>query len=244
MQDSADPVAAAPPLRRLDRRVALVTGGGSGAGAAIARRCAAMGANVVVADIDFALAGEVAAGIRGGGGGALAHRCDVGAEDQVTALIDRTMREFGGLDLVFNVAGPWLNGDPLAHWSRIVSANLLGTMHVTRQAIEVLKRRGGAIVNVAADSGLGFGAEDRPAYCAAKAGIVRLTAALCSLKEQKIRVNCIAPDVIEEVEDFAVAAIGLALREDCAGRVVLYRNGRAAELVDFGDPGYRQTQLL
>jgi len=244
MQDSADPVATAPPLRRLDRRVALVTGGGSGAGAAIARQCAAMGANVVVADIDFALAGEVAAGIRGSGGGALAHRCDVAAEEQVAALIDRATREFGGLDLVFNVAGPWLSGDPLAHWSRIVSANLLGTMQVTRQAIDVLKRRGGTIVNVAADAGLGFGAEDRPAYCAAKAGIVRLTTTLGSLREQKIRVNCIAPDAIEEVEDFAAAAISLALREDCAGRVVLYRTGRAAELVEFGDPGFRQTQPL
>ena len=244
MQDSADPVASTPPLRRLDRRVALVTGGGSGAGAAIARRCAAMGASVVVADIDYALAGEVAAGIRATGGGALAHRCDVAAEDQVVTLVDRATREFGGLDLVFNVAGPWLNGDPLAYWSRIVSANLLGTMHVTRQAIEVLKRRGGSIVNVAADAGLGFGGEDRPAYCAAKAGIVRLTAALCSLKEQKIRVNCIAPDVIDEVEDFAAAAIALAMREDYAGRVVLYRNGRASELVEFGDPGFRQTQSL
>jgi NAD(P)-dependent dehydrogenase (short-subunit alcohol dehydrogenase family) len=244
MQDPADLVAMAPPLRRLDRRVALVTGGGSGAGAAIARRCAAMGANVVVADIDFALAGEVAASIRGAGGGAIAHRCDVAAEEQVAALIDRVTREFGGLDLVFNVAGPWLGGDPLAHWSRIVGANLLGTMQVTRQAIEVLKRRGGAIVNVAADAGLGFGAEDRPAYCAAKAGIVRLTSTLCSLKDQKIRVNCIAPDVIEEVEDFATTAVALALREDCAGRVVLYRAGRAAELVEFGDPGFRQTQPL
>jgi NAD(P)-dependent dehydrogenase (short-subunit alcohol dehydrogenase family) len=244
MQDSADPVASTPPLRRLDRRVALVTGGGSGAGAAIARRCAAMGASVVVADIDYALAGEVAAGIRATGGGALAHRCDVAAEDQVVTLVDRATREFGGLDLVFNVAGPWLNGDPLAYWSRIVSANLLGTMHVTRQAIEVLKRRGGSIVNVAADAGLGFGGEDRPAYCAAKAGIVRLTAALSSLREQKIRVNCIAPDVIDEVEDFAMAAIALALREDYAGRVVLYRNGRASELVEFGDPGFRQTQSL
>lgn len=230
--------------RRLERRVALVTGGGSGAGAAIARRCAALGASVVVADIDFALAGEVAAGIRGAGGGALAHRCDVAAEDQVATLVDRATREFGGLDLVFNVAGPWLRGDPLGHWARIVGANLLGTMHVTRQAIEVLKRRGGAIVNVAAESGLGFGAEDRPAYCAAKAGIVRLTAALGSLKEQRIRVNCIAPDVIDAVDDFATAAVTLALREDCAGRVMLYRAGRPPELVEFGDPGYRQTQPL
>jgi NAD(P)-dependent dehydrogenase (short-subunit alcohol dehydrogenase family) len=230
------------PLRRLERRVALVTGGGSGAGSAIARRCASLGASVVIADIDYALAGEVAGSIRGAGTAALAHRCDVAAEDQVVALVDRAAREFGGLDLVFNVAGPWLDGDPLGYWSRIVSTNLLGTMHIIRHSIELLKRRGGAIVNVAADSGLGFGPEERPAYCAAKAGVVRLTAALRSLQEQKIRVNCIAPDVISSPDDFAVAAVNLALREDCAGRVALYRTGKAVQLVDYGDPGYRQVQ--
>jgi meso-butanediol dehydrogenase / (S,S)-butanediol dehydrogenase / diacetyl reductase len=227
--------------RRLERRVALVTGGGSGAGAAIARHCASLGASVIVADIDYALAGEVAASIRATGTAALAHRCDVAVEDQVISLVDRVAREFGGLDLVFNVAGPWLDGDVLGHWSRIVSTNLLGTMHVTRHAIELLKRRGGAVVNVAADSGMGFGAEDRPAYCAAKAGVLRLTAALRSLQTQKIRVNCIAPDVISSPEDFAVAAVSLALREECAGRVALYRTGKAIQLVDYGDPGYRQA---
>jgi NAD(P)-dependent dehydrogenase (short-subunit alcohol dehydrogenase family) len=231
-------------LRRLERRVALVTGGGSGAGAAIARRCAALGASVVVADIDYALAGEVAASIRATGTAALAHRCDVAVEESVIAMVDRAAREFGGLDLVFNVAGPWLNGDPLGYWARIVGTNLLGTMHVTRHSIEYLKRRGGSIVNVAADSGLGFGAEDRPAYCAAKAGVVRLTAALRSLQDQKIRVNCIAPDVISEADDFAIAAVSLALREDCAGRVALYRTGKAVQLVDYGDPGYRQAQTM
>ncbi|MEO6078945.1 MAG: SDR family NAD(P)-dependent oxidoreductase [Steroidobacteraceae bacterium] len=230
------------PVPRLERRVALVTGGGSGAGAAIARHCAALGASVVVADIDYALAGEVAASIRATGVAALAHRCDVAVEDQVIALVDRAAREFGGLDLVFNVAGPWLDGDVLGYWSRIVGANLLGTMLVTRHAIELLKRRGGAIVNVAADAGLGFGGEDRPAYCAAKAGVVRFTAALRSLQEQKIRVNCIAPDVITSPEEFAIAAVNLALREECAGRVALYRTGKALQLVDYGDPGYRQVQ--
>lgn len=231
-------------LRRLDRRVALVTGGGSGAGAAIARRCAALGASVVVADIDYALAGEVAAGIRAGGSAALAHRCDVSQEDQVAALIDRSTREFGGLDLVFNVAGPWLDDDPLSHWSRIVGTNLLGTMNVTRRSIEILKRRGGSIVNVAAVSGLGFGEETRPAWCAAKAGILRFTAALRSLQAQKIRVNCIAPEAIGSPEDFAAAAVNLALREDYAGRVFLYRAPDRVEIVDYGDPGYRQSHPL
>jgi NAD(P)-dependent dehydrogenase (short-subunit alcohol dehydrogenase family) len=232
------------PQRKLDRRVALITGGGSGAGAAIARRCALMGASVVIADIDYALAGEVASSIRGTGSGALAHRCDVAAEEQVAAMLDRTVREFGGLDLVFNVAGPWLNNDPLDYWPRILNANLLGTMNVTRRAIDILKRRGGAIVNVAADAGLGFGGETRPAYCAAKAGIIRFTAALRSLQNQKIRVNCIAPEVIGSVDEFAVAALDLALREDFAGRVVLYRAGGKMEVVDYGDPGYRHAQPL
>jgi NAD(P)-dependent dehydrogenase (short-subunit alcohol dehydrogenase family) len=231
-------------LRRLDRRVALVTGGGSGAGAAIARRCAALGASVVVADIDYALAGEVAAAIRADGHAALAHRCDVAQEDQVAALIDRATREYGGLDLVFNVAGPWLDGDPLSHWARIVGTNLLGTMHVTRQSIEMLKKRGGAVVNVAAASALGFGEETRPAWCAAKAGILRFTAALRSLQSQKIRVNCIAPETIGPVDDFAAAAVNLTFREDYAGRVFLYRAADRIEIVDYGDPGYRQAHAL
>lgn len=223
--------------------MALVTGGGSGAGAAVARRCAALGANVVVADIDYALAGEVAAGIRGAGGQALAHRCDVASGEQVRDLIDRAVREYGGLDLVFNIAGPWLDNDPLEHWARIASVNLLGTLHVTRQALNVLRLRGGSIVNVAADCGLGFGAGDRPAYSAAKAGVMRLTAALRDWhREHKVRVNCIAPDVIDSADEFAEAVLDLALRDDCAGRVVLYRKGKSAEIIEYGDPGYRQVE--
>lgn len=229
--------------RRLDRRVALVTGGGSGAGAAIARRCAGLGASVVVADIDFALAGEVAAGIRAEGGTALAHRCDVASEEQVGSLVERAMREFGSLDLVVNNAGPWLEEDPIEHWTRIVGANLLGTLHVTRASIEALKRRGGSIVNVAAGCGLGFGDADRPAYSAAKAGIMRFTASLRGLYDaQRIRVNCIVPERIESADEFAVSVLELALREDCAGRVVLLRAGGLREAVEFGDPGYRRTE--
>lgn len=230
-------------LRRLDRRVALVTGGGSGAGAAIADRCAQLGASVVVADIDYALAGEVAAGIRDAGGVALAHRCDVAEGDQVEALVERAMHEFGALDLVVNNAGPWLDDDPAEHWIRITSANLLGTLHVTRASIAALQRRGGAIVNVAACCGLGFGEADRPAYSAAKAGIMRFTAGLRSLHEGRgIRVNCIVPDHIHEPEAFAVSVVELALREDCAGRVVLYRDGAIREVVEYADQGYHRTE--
>lgn len=132
--------------------------------------------------------------------------------------------------------------DPQDHWARIVGANLLGTMHVTRASIAALKRRGGAIVNIASDAGLGFGPGDRPAYAAAKAGIMRFTSALRSLQSADgIRVNCIAPDAIESEEDFALTVVDLALRDDCAGRVVLYRGG-SREVVEYGDPGYRRTE--
>jgi len=263
------PVAAL--YRRPDRRVALITGGGSGAGAAIARAYAARGARVVVSDIDYTLAGAVAGEIRAAGGLALAHRCDVANEEQVTGLIGRAQREFGALSYVVNTAGPCLTGDPLAHWQRIVAANLQGTMHMTRHAIEAMKGRGGSIVNVAADAGLGFGAADQPAYGAAKAGVMRFTAALGFLQPDfGIRVNCIVPDFIateyrlasleglgateraargipESITtpgQFAAAVIELAGREDCAGRVVLCRSGQALELIEFGDPGFRRLETF
>ena len=258
-------------LRRPDRRVALVTGGGSGAGAAIARAYAAIGARVVVSDIDYALAGTVAGEIRAAGGQALAHRCDVSNEDQVVALIARAMHEFGGLNFVVNNAGPYLNDDPLDHWARMVNVNLLGTMLITRHAVDVMKGRGGSIVNVASDSGLGFGAENQPAYGAAKAGVMRFTAALRFLHERYgVRANCIVPDWIETLqvrdwlrrmngseraalqlpevlttpEQFAEAVIALSLREDCAGRVVLCRSGFPLSLVAYGDPGFRQLETF
>ena len=255
--------------RRPDRRVALITGSGSGAGAAIAHAYAAEGVRVVVSDIDFTLAGSVAAQIRDRGGQALAHRCDVASADQVATLIGRAQREFGGLHYVVNNAGPCLHDDPLEHWQRIVSANLLGTLLVTRQAIEALKDRGGSIVNVAADAGLGFGAADQPAYGAAKAGILRFTAAMGSLQASHgIRVNCIVPDwiateyrlawlerlpaaereargipaTVTTPQQFAAGVLALSQREALAGRVALCRSGQALQLVPYGDPGYQQLE--
>ena len=265
--DSAS-TAATPLYRRPDRRVALVTGAGAGAGAAIARAYAALGARVVVSDIDYTLAGAVAGEIRAGGGQALAHRCDVASEEQVAGLIERAQREFGALSFVVNCAGPCLGGDPLDHWTRIVAANLQGTMLMTRHAIDAMRDRGGSIVNIAADAGLGFGPGEQPAYGAAKAGVMRFTATLGFLADAGIRVNCIVPDYIATEyrlaslqglgpaeraargipasiltpAQFAAAVLELSQRDQYAGRVVLCRSGRPLELVEFGDPGFRQLE--
>lgn len=227
-------------LKRPDRRVALITGAGSGAGAAIALAYARLGVRVVVSDIDYALAGAVAAQIRGAGGQALAHRCDVASEEQVITLVQRALREFGALHFVVNNAGPNLAEDPLAHWARLLNANLLGTLLITRHAIEAMRERGGSIVNVAADSGLGFGHEEQPAYAAAKAGVMRFTSTLRFLHAQHgIRVNCIVPDGQLQQDEFSAAVVELSRRETCAGRVVLCRSGRPLELVPYGDQGYQ-----
>jgi hypothetical protein len=73
---------------------------------------------------------------------------------------------------------------------------------------------------------------------------MRLTAALRSLQAQKIRVNCLAPDRIDSPDDFARAAVDLSMREDYAGRVLLYHAVDRIEVVDFGDPGYRMAHPL
>ena len=208
-------------LKRPDRRVALVTGAGSGAGAAIALAYARLGVRIVVSDIDYALAGSVAAQIRGAGGQALAHRCDVASEEQVVNLVQRALREYGALHFVVNNAGPNLADDPLAHWTRLLNTNLLGTLLITRHAIDAMRARGGSIVNVAADSGLGFGDEEQPAYAAAKAGVMRFTAALRFLQPQHgIRVNCIVPDGQLHQEEFAAAVVQLSQRDACAGNQI------------------------
>lgn len=260
----AEPEAASP-YRRADRRVALVTGAGSGAGAAIAHAYAQAGMRVVVSDIDYALAGAVAADIRDRGGQALAHRCDVASEEQVSALLERAQRDFGALSCVVNNAGPCLDDEPLAHWQRLVSANLLGTLLVTRHALDAMQDRGGSIVNVAASEGLGLGDAVHPAYAAAKAGILRFTAAMrFAHAEHGVRINCLVPDwiatetrlrwlaqwspqqraergippVLNTPVQVAEAVVALSQRLDHAGRVVLCRSGQPLQLLPWDDAGH------
>lgn len=251
--------------RRADRRVALVTGAGSGAGAAIAHAYAQAGMRVVVSDIDYALAGAVAAEIRDRGGQALAHRCDVASEEQVSALLERAQRDFGALSCVVNNAGPCLDDDPLAHWHRLVSANLLGTLLVTRHALAAMQDRGGSIVNVAASDGLGLGDALHPAYAAAKAGVLRFTAAMrFAHAEHGVRINCLVPDwiatearlralapltpqqraergvpaVLNTPQQVAEAVVALSQRLDHAGRAVLCRSGQPLQLLPWDDVGH------
>jgi rhamnulose-1-phosphate aldolase/alcohol dehydrogenase len=188
-----------PAPKALATRVALVTGGGSGIGRAIAHRLAAEGACVVVADLDGASAATVAAEI-GGSDVAVAVTVDVGSEEQVAAAFAQAALAFGGVDLVVNNAGLSIS-KPLAEttvrdWDRQHDVMARGSFLVSREAARLLRAQGlgGDIVYISSKNSV-FAGPNNVAYGAAKADQahqVRLLAA--ELGGDGIRVNGINPD--------------------------------------------------
>lgn len=166
----------------LDGQVAVVTGGGSGLGAAIGRELARAGARVVLADLDADRARATAAAIVTSGGRAQAAEVDVARADSVEALFDRVVAESGRLDVLFNNAGVTVIGEArdlsLEHWRRVLDVNLWGVVHGCHFAYRHMSTQGsGHIVNVAS----GFGLVPSPAnapYATAKWAVVGLSETL------------------------------------------------------------------
>lgn len=188
--------------RSLKGSVALVTGAGSGMGAATARVFAAEGARVAVTDVNGAAALAVADAINAAGGDAQAWALDVADHAQIQRVMAEIVDRFGGLDALVNNAGvsifkPVGEPDYDEAWDRGIAVMLTGTQRMIRAALPRLKRSGAPrIVNIASTEALGATA-GHSAYSAAKAGITGLTRSLAvELGREGVTVNCICPGPI------------------------------------------------
>ena len=180
---------------------AIVTGGASGIGRALAERLGALGAAVTVADMQGPLAEEVAAGIRAKGGKAEAAVLDITDVAATEALYGSVAACAGRLDYAFNNAGIWMMGDadkfPLADWHRLIDVNLKGTINGTRAAYAIMLRQAsGHIVNTASVAGL-TPDPGCTAYATTKHAIVGLSKSLRVEAERRgVKVTVLCPGVV------------------------------------------------
>jgi NAD(P)-dependent dehydrogenase (short-subunit alcohol dehydrogenase family) len=184
-------------MRRFADTTALVTGAGSGLGAATARRLASEGATVACLDIALDGAERTVADIEATGGSARAYRVDVADPESVRDAVTAAARDVGRPGVLVNCAGIGRfyhsHEMPFAEWQRIIGVNLTGTFLVCQAALPGLLDGGGSIVNVASNAGL-MAQPYSAAYCASKGGVVQLTRALADeYLERGVRVNCVAP---------------------------------------------------
>lgn len=185
------------------KKVAIVTGAGSGIGRTTAQAFAAAGASVVVADIDRSAGAQTVADIVAGGGVAVFQACDVSLAADVEAVVQQALASYGRLDYLVNNAAidPEVKFDAdwdIATFDRIQSINLRSVFLGIKFAVPaLLQHGGGAIVNVASFAGVA-GVANKPAYCASKHAVVGLTrAAALQYARQGIRINAIAPGGVE-----------------------------------------------
>jgi NAD(P)-dependent dehydrogenase (short-subunit alcohol dehydrogenase family) len=222
---------------RLAGKVVLITGGASGIGLASAQACATEGARVVISDINDAAGEAEAQRLQGAGHDVAFLHHDATSEGDWKRVVDEVVRRHGTLDVLVNNAGiaviAPLEQETLTGWRRTQAINMEGVFLGCREAVRVMRERGGSIVNVSSIEGM-IGEPYVPAYNASKGGVRAFTksaALYCAQQGYGIRVNSIHPGYVgTPLVANAIAALppaeAAALQQDLLGRIPL---GRLAE---------------
>jgi NAD(P)-dependent dehydrogenase (short-subunit alcohol dehydrogenase family) len=219
-------------------KVALVTGAGSGMGLVTAKAFAAAGAAVTLADMNEDAVRTAAKELVAAGHKALAVRCDVTDDDQVAAMVDRTVTEFGRLDAAFNNAGIQSPVVELADvtrevFDRVIAINLQGVWSCMKHELRQMREQGsGAIVNNSSIGGL-VGIPGRAAYHASKYGVIGLTqSAALEYAARGVRINAVCPGTIDTPMVAEMLAKEPDAMKDVLRDVPIGRLGRPEEIAD------------
>jgi cyclopentanol dehydrogenase len=224
-------------MGKLDGKVALISGGARGQGAAEAETFAREGARVVFGDVLDAEGQKVEAAIRAAGGEALYRHLDVTSEADWRSAVQAATDRYGRLDILINNAGIIIPRVPIEdrtveEWDRVMAVNARGVFLGTKHAIPAMRRAGGgSIVNISSVAGIGQSLHQEPAYAASK-GAIRIFTKVTASQHAKdgIRCNSVHPGPVD-TEMFHSAFPDRAVMERRLQRIPLGRMGTVAEIV-------------
>ncbi|MDM5223181.1 SDR family NAD(P)-dependent oxidoreductase [Peribacillus sp. NJ11] len=182
----------------MNKRMAFITGAGSGIGREIAKKLASRNFNIIVADINHKNAEETVSIIEKSGFEARAVHCDVTKLESVKKAVEESVNHYQRIDILVNNAGwdkvePFLKSDP-STWKRIIDINLLGQIHTCKEILPLMIENGyGKVVNIASDAAR-VGSSGEAVYSAAKGGVIAFTKTIArEMARHKLNINCVAP---------------------------------------------------
>jgi NAD(P)-dependent dehydrogenase (short-subunit alcohol dehydrogenase family) len=226
---------------RLEDKVSIITGAGSGMGRVAALRFAAEGSRVIVADNQAEAAEETVRQVRAAGGEATAARVDVSVEADAKAMVDLAIERYGRLDVLYNNAGIMPEADhsvvdtPVEAWDQVMAVNVRGVYLACKYAIpRMIDRNSGSIINVSSFVAILGCSVPQDAYTASKGAVLALTRSLAvQFAPRGIRTNAILPGPVE-----TPLLMDWLLKDEAAKNLRLARNptgrfGKADEIVNL-----------